>query len=150
MNTTVQVASAPTGVGPVTVTGYSHIGVGTTNVEASRRFYCDLFGFEELPRPDFGFDGMWLRVGSLQLHFIAADELPAPGPGFAHFALHVPTDRFMETIESLREAGVEFFIEPRSRVDFGTTVWAAFVKDPSGNVVELTDVGPIRADAPVG
>ncbi len=33
--------------------------------------------------------------------------------------------------------------EPSERVDFGTTVRAAFVSDPAGNVVELTDVGPL-------
>jgi hypothetical protein len=46
-------------------------------------------------------------------------------------------------MEALREAGVAFIGEPSERVDFGRTVLAAFVADPAGNVVELTDVGPL-------
>ena len=62
--------------------------------------------------------------------------------GFPHYALHVPTDRFDTTIEALRAAGVSFLGQPSSRVDFGTTVLAAFVHDPAGNFIELTNVGP--------
>ena len=32
---------------------------------------------------------------------------------------------------------------PSTRVDFGVPVQAAFLADPAGNVVELTDVGPL-------
>ncbi len=126
-----------------TVSGYSHVAISVTDLDAARDFYCDILGFEVLPRPDFGFPGLWLRVGSLQLHLAVANEPPSPGPGFPHFALYVPTDEFDATIESMRSAGVKMLGEPSSRVDFGTTVHAAFVTDPSGNVIELTDVGPL-------
>lgn len=85
---------------------------------------------------------MWLKVGDLQLHFVETDEMPTPGKGFPHYALHVPTDEFETTIQTLRAAGVAFLGEPSSRVDFGTTVLAAFVTDPAGNFIELTNVGP--------
>lgn len=129
---------------PVTIAGYSHVAISVTDVDAARRFYIDLLGFEDLPRPDFGFPGAWLQVGTLQLHLGQVDEMK-PSAGFPHFALHVPTDAFDTTVESLRAAGVQFLGEPSSRVDFGTTVWAAFITDPAGNVIELTDVGPIPA-----
>ncbi len=125
------------------VSGYSHVAISVTDLDAARDFYCAVLGFEVLPRPDFGFPGLWLRVGSLQLHLAVADEAPSPGPGFPHFALYVPTDEFDETIESVRAAGVKMLGEPSSRVDFGTPVRAAFITDPSGNVIELTDVGPL-------
>ncbi len=126
-----------------TVSGYSHVAISVTDLAAARDFYCDVLGFEELPRPDFGFPGLWLRVGSLQLHLGVADEPPSPGPGFPHFALYVPSEQFDATIEALRAAGVKMLGEPSTRVDFGTTVHAAFITDPSGNVIELTDVGPL-------
>jgi len=131
----------------VTIRGYSHVAVPCIDVDATRDFYRDHFGFEELPRPDFGFPGLWLRVGDLQLHFVqvGADELHGPKPGFPHFALHVPTDAFAATVDALRAAGVQFLGAPSSRVDFGVDVQAAFVADPSGNVIELTDVGPLPA-----
>jgi glyoxylase I family protein len=126
-----------------TVTGYSHVAISVNDLEQARAFYCDVLGFEVLPRPDLGFPGLWLRVGALQLHLGMADEPVSPGPGFPHFALYVPTDEFDATIEAVRAAGVKMLGEPSTRVDFGTPVRAAFVTDPSGNVIELTDVGPL-------
>ncbi|MDR3648429.1 MAG: VOC family protein [Acidimicrobiales bacterium] len=128
--------------GSITVTGFSHVAIAVTDLGAARDFYCGVLGFEELPRPDLGIPGMWLRVGDLQLHFVETDEMPTPGRGFPHYALHVPTDRFDETVEALRAAGAPFLGEPSTRVDFGTTVLAAFVNDPAGNFIELTNVGP--------
>ncbi len=127
---------------PITVTGFSHVAISATDLDTARAFYCDVLGFEELPRPDLGIPGMWLKVGDLQLHFVETDEMPTPGRGFPHYALHVPTDQFDATMEALRAAGVPFLGEPSSRVDFGTTVLAAFVNDPAGNFIELTNVGP--------
>ena len=126
-----------------TVSGYSHVAISVNDLDEARAFYCDVLGFEVLPRPDFGFPGLWLRVGALQLHLAVADEPVSPGPGFPHFALFVPTDRFDATIAAVRAAGVKTIGEPSSRVDFGTPVHAAFITDPSGNVIELTDVGPL-------
>ena len=126
-----------------TVSGYSHVAISVTDLDEARNFYCDVLGFEVLPRPDFGFPGLWLRVGTLQLHLGVVDEAPSAGTGFPHFALYVPADEFDATIESVRAAGVKMLGEPSSRVDFGTTVRAAFITDPSGNAIELTDVGPI-------
>jgi glyoxylase I family protein len=126
-----------------TVSGYSHVAISVTDLDEARDFYCDVLGFQVLPRPDFGFPGLWLRVGTLQLHLGVVDEAPASGPGFPHFALYVPADEFDAAIESMRSAGVKMLGEPSSRVDFGTPVRAAFITDPSGNAIELTDVGPL-------
>jgi catechol 2,3-dioxygenase-like lactoylglutathione lyase family enzyme len=114
-----------------------------TDLDAAKSFYCELLGFDELPRPDFGVPGMWLRVGNLQLHFLESETMPIPGPGFPHFALHVENDRWDETIALLKSNAVPFLSEPSERSDFGAPVRAAFVLDPSGNVIELTDVGPL-------
>jgi glyoxylase I family protein len=130
----------------VCIAGYSHVAISVTDLSAARDFYCGLLGFEEIARPDLGFPGMWLRVGDLQLHFIPTDEMPGLGKGMPHFALHVPTEHFHATVEALRRAQVRFVGAPASRVDFDTTtVWQAFVADPAGNIVELTDVGPLPA-----
>jgi predicted enzyme related to lactoylglutathione lyase len=60
--------------------------------------------------------------------------------------LYVPADEFDATIESVRAAGVKMLGEPSARVDFGTPVRAAFITDPSGNAIELTNVGPLFPD----
>jgi len=126
----------------VGVEGFSHVAIAVDDLAAARAFYCGVLGFEELARPDLGIPGMWLAVGSLQLHFIETDEMPTPGKGFPHFALHVPEAAFDDAVGALRAAGVSFLGEPSARVDFGATVLAAFVTDPAGNVIELTNVGP--------
>lgn len=125
------------------ISGFSHLAIVVTDLDAARTFYCGLLGFTELPRPDLGIAGMWLRVGDLQLHFIESDTMPIPGPGFPHFALHIPSDRWDEVIDELRSSGAPFLGEPTTRSDFGVEVRAAFLRDPSGNTVELTDVGPV-------
>ncbi len=125
------------------IAGFSHVAIVCTNLDEARDFYIDVLGLTELPRPDFGIPGMWLRAGDLQLHFIVNESMPVPGPGFPHFALHVDGEQWDEVMNELGEAGVSFLSAPSERDDFGTRVRATFVIDPSGNVVELTDVGPL-------
>ena len=37
--------------------GMNHFTVLSDNLEETRKFYCDLLGFEEGPRPNFRFPG---------------------------------------------------------------------------------------------
>jgi extradiol dioxygenase family protein len=55
-----------------------------------------------------------------------------------HFAVQVPTDVFQEVAVTLRERGVEFLIDPTLREE--DRCWAAFILDPDGNIIELTDL----------
>ena len=46
-----------------------HYFIRANDLEATRAFYCDVLGFEVLPRPDFPFPGYWLGAGgSVQVH----------------------------------------------------------------------------------
>jgi glyoxylase I family protein len=121
------------------IAGYSHVAIAVDDLSAARKFYCDILGFKEIRRPDFGFPGMWLQVGDLQLHFIETDELPTPGKGFPHFALYIPTEHYHDTVKAVADSGVAVG-EPQSRDDWGTIVWQAFLSDPAGNVIELTNI----------
>ena len=137
--------SAATSVpGKHAIRGYSHVNILVTDLAAARDFYIEKLGMEVLPRPDFGgFAGEWYRTGDLQLHLSVVQEMPDLKGGFPHFALYIPTEVFHDTIAALRESGVPFLGEAMERKDFGVPVLAAFCKDPDGNVVELTDVGPL-------
>src|SRR4051794_39543396 len=44
------------------LTELNHYFVRTSDLQASRDFYCDALGFEEMPRPNFEFPGYWLGV----------------------------------------------------------------------------------------
>jgi extradiol dioxygenase family protein len=49
-----------------------------------------------------------------------------------------------DTVRGLVDAGITFIMEPSERLDFGVRVRAAFITDPAGNVVEITDAGPLN------
>jgi catechol 2,3-dioxygenase-like lactoylglutathione lyase family enzyme len=51
------------------LTELNHYFVRSKDLQRSRQFYCDLLGFEQMPRPDFPFPGFWLGVnGKVQVH----------------------------------------------------------------------------------
>jgi len=126
------------------ISGYSHVNILVTDLDAAHDFYIDKLGFSVLPRPDFGgFRGAWYQIGDLQLHLSVVEEMPDLKGGFPHIAFYIPADCFAETIDELKSDGVPFVMDTMAREDFGVPVRAAFCKDPDGNVVELTDVGPL-------
>jgi catechol 2,3-dioxygenase-like lactoylglutathione lyase family enzyme len=128
----------------VSIAGYSHVNLMVDDLDAATAFYTEVLGFAPLPRPDFGERGRgaWLGHGAAQVHLAVVDHVP-PRQGFLpHIALHVPADQYASTMAALELRGVAFVAPPRSRVDLGATVWAAFIEDPAGNLIELTDVDP--------
>ena len=52
------------------VVGAAHIARCTADVPALAAFYEKVLGFQRLVRPDFPFDGAWLRCGDFMLHII--------------------------------------------------------------------------------
>jgi catechol 2,3-dioxygenase-like lactoylglutathione lyase family enzyme len=127
----------------VTIAGYSHVAVMVDDLDAALGFYRDLLGFAVLPRPDFGpgTEGAWLQLGHAQVH-LGVVEAMGPSTGFPHMAMHVPAADWDATMRELEARGVPFLFPPGSREDFGVPVRAAFIRDPAGNVIELTDVDP--------
>jgi catechol 2,3-dioxygenase-like lactoylglutathione lyase family enzyme len=127
----------------ITVAGYSHVAVMVDDLDAALAFYCDSLGFSVLPRPDFGpaAEGAWLQLGIAQVHLGIVSEM-APTSGFPHLALHIPADAWDDTMSAIEARGIEFLLPPSERLDFGKRVRAAFIHDPAGNVIELTDVDP--------
>jgi len=130
----------PTSADTVTIAGYSHVNLMVDDLDAAMDFYCNRLGFAVLPRPDFG-PGAWLGKGSAQVHLGVVDEM-APRVGFPHVAFHIPTAAFAATVAALEEQDVAFVMGPSSREDFGVPVQTAFIQDPAGNIIELTDVDP--------
>ena len=125
-----------------TVAGYSHVTVMVDDLDAAITFYCDVLGFEALPRPEEFGPGAWLQVGSAQLHIGVVDQMPDKGRGLPHIALLVPADVYDATMAALADRGIPFLMGPNAREDFGRPVRAAFIQDPAGNAIELTDVDP--------
>jgi len=70
------------------VTQIDHVSVLVTDVARSRRFYGELLGLEEIPRPrTFDFVVVWYDLGNQHLHLLLKDRPDTVSP--RHFALRV-------------------------------------------------------------
>lgn len=128
------------------VTELNHYFVRANDLEATKRFYCDVLGFEVMPRPDFPFPGYWLGVGGkIQVHMgphgIPNSELYYLGTTkqsatdntgvVDHIAfLATDPDKFNTRFESLGLAA-------RKRYFPEFKLYQMFVKDPNDLTIEL-------------
>jgi catechol 2,3-dioxygenase-like lactoylglutathione lyase family enzyme len=116
-----------------------HVSVCVSDLAKAKAFYGDLLGLEELPRPDLGVPGVWLRVGGdLQLHLIENPERVGADRRLSiadpHFALWTSDVRAL--VDELRGKGLELLENKPRAVSFQQ----AYLKDPDGNMVEF--IGP--------
>jgi catechol 2,3-dioxygenase-like lactoylglutathione lyase family enzyme len=117
------------------VTGISELVLEVADLEAARRFYRDLLGFEETLYGEGREGRYWYLVGdSARLGLWTPQVGLAGGRGGAHvhFAFQVPdaeVDRLHRRIET---AGVE--VEGPVQLGPGRAI---YVTDPDGNVVEF-------------
>lgn len=116
-----------------------HIAVTARDYAASVRFYCDVLGFSELPRPPFAFRGAWLYGYGVQIHVIehppAVPELARPIDSRDDHLAFAVTDMDLAR-ERLTAAGTPF----TERTNAGG-VQQIFLHDPDGHTVELAVYG---------
>jgi glyoxylase I family protein len=116
--------------------GVHHVSINVDDVDAALAFYVGTLGLvPRTDRPDFGVGGAWLDAGGQQVHLI---EAPPPDNKGQHFALRV--DDLDATLEELRSQGLTV----SDAMAVGTSK-QAFLTDPSGNGVELHQVGAAGA-----
>jgi catechol 2,3-dioxygenase-like lactoylglutathione lyase family enzyme len=112
--------------------GIHHVALNVADVPSCVEFYTDVLGGTlRGDRPEFGFDGAWIDLGSSQVHLL---EAPVPRNLGQHLAI-----RFADldsVVAELRHRGIDV-ADP---VDSGTGR-QTFVDDPAGNAVELHQVG---------
>ena len=126
----------------------NHIALPTADPERAARFYCDVLGFREVPRPSFSFDGRWLYRGEVgpMIHLIHdAQHHMDTGPintRTHHFAMqcnHI--ERAGNCLESL---GIDYV--ERTLPDHGYR--QLFFRDPDGHVIELGEWPDVREMGP--
>lgn len=116
------------------ILGMDHFTIVTNQLETTRRFYVDLIGLQEGPRPPFPVDGLWLYVnGKAILHVISVDTMPNPRRGVLdHMAFSA--QGFSSTLDKLDQYDVRYRI---IRAPGDERTWQVFFKDPNHVDVEL-------------
>jgi catechol 2,3-dioxygenase-like lactoylglutathione lyase family enzyme len=108
--------------------GIHHVALNVADVPECVAFYTDVLGGTlRRDRPEVGFVGAWIDLGSAQVHLI---EAPVPRNLGQHLAI-----RFADldaVVDELRRRGIEV-ADPMA----SGTGRQTFVDDPSGNAVEL-------------
>lgn len=117
--------------------GIAHVSVVVADTGRALAFYRDVLGLAVDPtRPDLGYPGAWLRVGTQQIHLL---QLPNPDPTAGrpahvgrdrHAALHVTQ---LDPLKAaLERAGVPYTMSRSGRR-------ALFCRDPDGNGLEFVE-----------
>ncbi|CAN5497935.1 VOC family protein [soil metagenome] len=109
-----------------------HVSINVENAEESIAFYTEVLGGTVRDdRPDFGFGGAWINLGSTQVHLIEGSVPPALGQ---HFALLF--ENVDDVVDELRGRGLAVndakVVGPNRQT---------FIEDPSGNTIELHQLG---------
>ena len=115
-------------------TRINHVSINAVDVEASGRFYEQVFGMERLPTPNFGFPVFWLRLGDVQLHLFQSG---AAAVGNQHLGIEVDdfegVYRRLLELDLLVRDGSMF----ESLYEMPDGAVQLYFRDPGGNLVEV-------------
>lgn len=120
-----------------------HLAIPVDDLAAARNFYGQVLGLEQGRSSDTWAD--WNLHGHQLVTHVAPDrttsihnpvdghDVPVP-----HFGLILTIAEFHRLADRLRDADVEFVIEPyvRFKGDTGEQ-WTMFLRDPAGNALEF-------------
>jgi len=114
----------------IEVEALDHVTVQITDVERARKFYHEVLGLEEVPRPkSFDFPGAWFRTSNGLIHLVGQAE---PDPASRrHFCLWVKDVKAAYKI--LQEAG--FQTQWNTKKIPGIDRFFSY--DPDGNRIEF-------------
>jgi len=131
----------------MTVASIHHVSLTVADLEVSRRFYREVLGLQEIPRPAFAFAGAWFQVGeSQQLHLIVCDDPTTRGTKpidtrDVHFALRVTS--FEHAREFLHARGFREGADPAdpmhmiARPNPVAGFPQIYILDPDRHIIEL-------------
>jgi len=115
------------------VTTMNHFTILTDDVPGTVRFYGELLGLTDGPRPPFDFPGAWLYAGGAPiLHVIGGRPASELRAGVIDHMAFTATD-LPGTVEKLKQAGVKYDLRRLA----GGGVWQLFFFDPHGGKIEF-------------
>jgi catechol 2,3-dioxygenase-like lactoylglutathione lyase family enzyme len=128
-------------------TGISELVLEVADLDASRRFYRDVLGFEETLYGEGRNGRYWYLIGEtarLGLWTPQVGLAGGRGGSHVHFAFNVPDEEVDRLLAALTEQGVQ----TEGPIQLGPGR-ALYVNDPDGNVVEFwsQDMAKYTAEA---
>ena len=131
-----------------------HVAIKTRDVDKTVRFYNEVLGTHSVHRPDFGFPGAWLQMGSTMFHLYggkAAESrdgsVATGGAAVDHIALTA------HDFDAMRQVLATHRLDWRENNIPSAGLWQLFVHDPNGVLIELnfpTKEEPKQAKGPDG
>lgn len=116
--------------------GLHHVSLLVSDLPRASDFYLRVLGLEQdHSRPEMAFPGIWLNIGSQQIHLINLDKniagMGTEHPGRdVHFAISVNNINKIEQV--LKREEVAFHMSKSGRK-------ALFCRDPDGNALEFIE-----------
>eukprot|EP01039_Chlorochromonas_danica_P005814 gene5814-6402_t len=132
------------------LTSFNHISKEVLDIDNSKRFYMDILGFREIPRPPFSNEGSWLIGYGLNLHLVTTttvddqkenrrsrlDHFTTALPAVDHIAfLTFDLDEIRRTLDQ-KQVYYKHASPPH------TGIHQIFLFDPDGNVIEISNCAP--------
>ncbi len=117
---------------PVKLERIHHASLCVRDLSRAKAFYGEVLGLEEIPRPDFPFEGAWYRAGGNELHLIVLPEGTSPDTPLNALHRHVAF-----AVEDVAGASSELAAKGFEVLGGGDGASQAWVKDADGNIVEL-------------
>jgi catechol-2,3-dioxygenase len=135
---------------PPAVSGISELVLEVSDLDAARRLYRDLLGFEETLYGEGRDDRLWYLIGSsarLGLWTPQVGLAGGRGGTHVHFAFQLAREELDPLLDRLRASGAE--VEGPIRLGADRAI---YVTDPDGNVVEFwsQDMSDYAAGARAG
>ncbi|MBC8103427.1 MAG: VOC family protein [Cytophagales bacterium] len=116
-----------------TVIGFHHVTFLVSDLDRAATFYETALCLRRKPRPNFSSRGIWYDVAGLELHLIETTTVPECHEG--HPAMEVSDLR--AAVEACIAAGGTLQQDQFLREHDGS--YSAFIRDPDGNLLELTN-----------